>query len=309
MADFTAALQHAQSFAAHGYAQNTRQAYASDWRQFTSWCHDHQRRSLPATAETILGYIGALADRVSVATIDRRLCGIAFYHRQARQPDPTDDPEVAVVLRGLRRKNGTAPAVKAPIATVLLRELVIACGDSYRGKQERAVLLLGFAGAFRRSELVALTVADVTLVPEGMLVRVRRSKTDQEGAGLVKGIPRGTHPETCPVQAVQGWLKASGIRAGLIFRALDARGNRTRRPMPAYQVGRIVQRAVRKHGLDATAYGGHSLRSGLVTAAAQAGVAERVIMQQTGHTDVRSMRRYIREASVLRENAAAQVGL
>lgn len=309
MADFTAALKHAQSFAAHGYAQNTRQAYASDWRQFTAWCHDHQRRTIPATAETILGYIGALADQVSVATIDRRLCGIAFYHRQARQPDPTDDPEVAVVLRDLRRKKGTAPGAKAPITTALLLDLVTTCGDSYRGKQERAVLLLGFAGAFWRSELVALTVADVTFVPEGMLVRVRRSKTDQEGAGLCKGIPLGTHSETCPVLALREWLKVAGIRGGFLFRAVDSHGNRTRRPMSAYQVGRMVQRAVRARGLDATAYGGHSLRAGLVTAAAQAGVAERIIMQQTGHTDVRSLRRYIREGSVFRENAAAQVGL
>jgi integrase len=203
MADFTTALKHAQSYAAHGYTRNTRQAYASDWHLFTAWCAEQQRRPLPATAETILGYIGALADTLSVATIDRRLCGIAFYHRQARQPDPTDDAEVAVVLRGLRRKNGTAPSVKAPITLTLLRQLVAACGNTYRGKQERAVLLLGFAGAFRRSELVALTVEDLTFVEEGLVVRVRRSKTDQEGAGMLKAIPKGTQAETCPVVAVQ----------------------------------------------------------------------------------------------------------
>jgi len=202
-----------------------------------------------------------------------------------------------------------APVVKAPICVTLLRELVAGCGDTYRGTQERALLLLGFAGAFRRSELVALTVEDLAFVEEGLVVCVRRSKTDQEGAGMLKGIPKGTHPDTCAVAALQAWLYTAKVRSGRIFRALDSHGNKTNRPMPAYTVGRIIQRLVRQLGLDPTQYGGHSLRAGLVTAAAQAGVAERVIMQQTGHADVQSMRRYIRNASLFRENAAAQVGV
>lgn len=120
MAEFTEALKVAQAFTAFSYARNTRQAYTSDWRLFSNWCSKHQRRELPATAETILGYIGTLASQVSVATIDRRMRGIAFAHRQARQPDPTIDPEVRTVLRGLRRKKGTAPAGKAPMSVALL---------------------------------------------------------------------------------------------------------------------------------------------------------------------------------------------
>jgi integrase len=309
LTDFTNALTDAQAYTTSSYAQHTHQAYASDWHQFTTWCQTHQRRSLPATPETILGYIGTLADRVRVATIDRRLCGIAFYHRQARQPNPTDDPEVATVLRGLRRKKGIAPTGKAPMTITLLRTLVAACDDTYRGTQERAIFLLGFAGAFRRSELVALTIHDLTFVPEGLIVRIRRSKSDQEGMGTSKGIPCGTHPATCPVRAVRTWLNTAGIRSGRLFRAFTAHGQQTTRPLPAYAVGRMVQRAVRQQGLDATHYGGHSLRAGFVTAAAHAGVAERLIMQQTGHTDVRTLRRYIRDSSLFRENAAAQIGL
>lgn len=309
MADFTTALKAAQAYAAFSYARNTRQAYTSDWRLFSTWCGEHQRRELPATAETILGYIGTLATQVSVATLDRRLRGIAFAHRQARQPDPTADPEVRTVLRGLRRRQGTAPAGKAPITLELLRALVAGCGESYRGVQERAILLLGFAGAFRRSELVALQVDDLSFVPDGLVVRVRRSKTDQEGAGTYKGIPYGQHPETCPVQAVQTWLKLARFRSGRLFRAVDSHGNRTNRPLPAYAVGRMVQRLIRKQGLDAKRYAGHSLRAGFVTAAAQVGVAERLIMRQTGHADVRTVRRYIRDGSLFRENAARQVGL
>ncbi|MDZ4721954.1 MAG: site-specific integrase [Roseiflexaceae bacterium] len=309
MTDFTTALTDAQAYTAYSYAQNTRQAYASDWHRFTIWCATHQRRALPATPETILGYIGTLVDQVQVATIDRRLCGIAFYHRQARQPDPTDDPEVATVLRGIRRKQGTAPIGKVPITVDLLRTLVAACGENYRGIQERALLLLGFAGAFRRSELVAVRVDDLTFVPEGLIVRVRRSKTDQIGLGTAKGIPYGANLATCPVRAVRAWLKIAGLRSGQVFRALTPHGHATSRPLPAYAVGRIIQRAIRHQGLDATRYGGHSLRAGFVTAAARAGVAERLIMEQTGHTDVRTLRRYIRDGALFRENAAAQIGL
>lgn len=170
-------------------------------------------------------------------------------------------------------------------------------------------MLLGFAGAFRRGELVALTLADVQRVPEGLIVTVRRSKTDQEGVGLLKGIPRGAQAETCAVRALERWLEAAKIEEGLVFRAVNRHNRLQDQGLPTYAVARIVQRAVRALELDPKQYGGHSLRAGLVTAAARAGVAERVIMQQTGHRDVRTLRRYIREGSLFRENAAAQVGL
>jgi len=263
--DFTTALTDAQAYTAYSYATNTRDAYASDWQQFTTWCAQHQRRALPATPETILGYIGTLATQVRVTTLDRRLCGIAFHHRQARQPDPTADPEVATMLRGVRRKHGSPSLGKAPITVDMLRAMVLACGTSSRGTQERAVFLLGFAGAFRRSELVALRVDDLTVVPEGLIVRVRRSKNDQEGHGFAKGIPHGTEHATCAVWAVRMWLTTAGIRSGHLFRAFTPHGQHTRRPLPAYAVGRMVQRAVQRQGLDSTRYGGHSLRAGFVS--------------------------------------------
>ena len=125
---------------------------------------------------------------------------------------------------------------------------------------------------------------------------------------MQKAIPFGREAATCAVRAVQAWVKRAGIRSGHVFRALSPHGARTNRPLPAYAVGRILKRAIAAQGLDPSAYGSHSLRAGLVTAAAQAGVAERIIMQQTGHTDVRTLRRYIRESSLFRENAAAQLG-
>jgi integrase len=182
-------------------------------------------------------------------------------------------------------------------------------GQSLRDQQRRALLLLGFARAFRRSELVALTLKDLAFVEEGLVVTLRRSKTDQEGAGLCKGIPRGEHLATCPVQALKAWLAATAIREGLVFRALDPHGRPLQRALPSYAVARLIKRLVAQVGLDPKAFGGHSLRAGLVTAAAQAGVGERIIMLQTGHSDLRSVRRSNRDGSLFRENAAAQVGL
>lgn len=309
MSDFAAALEEAKQFAAHSYAQNTRNAYASDWKLFGAWCATEQRRPLPATPETILGYIVALAKNRTAATIDRRLCGIAFYHKQARLPDPTADPEVLVTMRGLRRVKGTAPAAKAALSTIQLSQIVALLADDLRGRRARALLLLGFAGALRRSELVAFQMDDLVWVPEGVVVTIRRSKTDQEGTGMCKGIPLGEHEATCPVRALRAWLDVAAITEGWVFRGFDTHGRLRSKPLPAYEVGRTVHWAVKQLGLTAEHYGGHSLRAGLVTEAAKAGVSERVIMQQTGHSDVRTLRRYIRDGSLFRENAAAQVGL
>lgn len=240
MADLDATLAQARAYGAHSYSANTHAAYASDWKLFSAWCTTQQRRPLPATAETILCYVVSLAETLSIATIDRRLRGIAFHHRQARAADPTDDPEVIVTLRGLRRTKGVAPQPKVPLTVELLRQIVTALPNDRRGIQSRAVLLLGFAGAFRRSELVALQIADLAWVDEGLIVIVRRSKTDQEGEGYAKGIPYGADRATCPVHAVRRWLTAARITSGPVFRALTPRGGLQTRPMPAYMVARIL---------------------------------------------------------------------
>lgn len=309
MPDLDATLAQARAYAAHSYSANTHAAYASDWKLFSAWCTAQQRRPLPATAETILCYVVSLAETLSMATIDRRLRGIAFHHRQARAADPTDDPEVVVTLRGLRRTKGVAPQPKAPLTVEQLREIVTTLPNDRRGIQSRALLLLGFAGAFRRSELVALQIADLAWVDEGLIVTVRRSKTDQEGEGYAKGIPYGADRVTCPVHAVRRWFTVARFASGPVFRAFTSRGQVLARPMPAYTVARILQQGAKAIGLDPKEYGGHSLRAGLVTAAAKAGVSERVLMAQTGHRDVRTLRRYIRDASLFAENAAAHVGL
>jgi len=178
-----------------------------------------------------------------------------------------------------------------------------------RGDRDRALLLVGFAAALRRSELVALDVNDVVARPEGLVVNIRRSKTDQEGAGRKVGVPYGSHPQTCPVRAVEAWRQAGRIDEGALFLSFDRRGRQTQQRLHPSAVPRIVPRALAATGADPEPYSAHSLRAGLATAAAEAGVSERAIMAQTGHRGVVVARGYIREGSLFRENAAAQIGL
>jgi integrase len=177
------------------------------------------------------------------------------------------------------------------------------------GLRDRALLLIGFSGAFRRSELVALDVSDVAFNREGLVVTIRRSKTDQESAGRKIGIPYGSNPATCPIRSLQDWLERSGIHEGPLFRPINRHGRMASVRLSGGAVAEIVKRYVEAVGLDATTFAGHSLRSGLATSAAMAGASERAIMAQTGHRSVNTVRRYIRDGSLFRENAVAVVGL
>ena len=187
--------------------------------------------------------------------------------------------------------------------------MVFTLPDDLSRQRDRALLVIGFAGAFRRSELVQLTIADIQMVEQGLIVTLRRSKTYQEGAHIIKGLPLGTHSETCPKRVLQAWLDSAANTSGPLFRSIDRWGNVGTSALSSLEVARAVKRGLAALNLDAAAYSGHSLRAGLVTAAAIAGVNKRTIMQQTGHKNVAVLRRYIREGSLFRENAAAVVGL
>ena len=175
--------------------------------------------------------------------------------------------------------------------------------------RDRALLLLGFAGGFRRSELVALDADDVTEMDDGLRVRIRRSKTDPEGQGREVGVPYGQHPESCPIRALRGWQTVAAVDSGPLFRAVDRHDQVHAARLSDRGVARVVQRAAQPAGLDPSRYAGHSLRAGLATAAAQGGAPERAIMAQTGHRSLTMVRRYIRSGSLFTENAAAYVGL
>jgi site-specific recombinase XerD len=299
---------------AHDYLQqatapNTRRAYAADWRTFTAWCAQHQLAALPATPETVALYLVDHAGVRKASTLQRALVAIAHAHRAADLEPPTTHVVVRTTWRGIRRAHGTAQQGKAPTVVPMLRAMVSTCGGDLRGQRDRALLLLGFAGAFRRSELVALDVADVDFTPSGLVVQLQRSKTDQEGEGRRVGIPPGQHEPTCPLRALGDWLAAAQLEDGPLFRPVDRGGHVGAARLSDKAVARIVKAHATAAGYDAAAYAGHSLRAGLATSAAAAGVEERVVAQQTGHRSMTVLRRYIREGELFRANAAAAVGL
>jgi integrase len=209
----------------------------------------------------------------------------------------------------MRRTLGTFQRQVHAITVLELRTMLDGLGTGPAGCRDRALLLLGFAGALRRSELVGLDVADVTEGTDGLIVRLRRAKTDQEGAGRTVGVPYGSKQATCPVHAWRVWLEVSGITEGAAFRPVDRHGHIAPTRLSAPSVALVLKRHAARAGLDPDEVSGHSLRAGLATSAAAAGVPERVIAEQTGHKGTAMLRRYIREGSLFRENAASAVGL
>ncbi len=299
----------ARRYVASAKAPATLRAYRSDWAHFTTWCDLHGRSALPAEPETVALYLSDLARVAKPATLQRRLSSISQAHQAAGHPTPTVDPVVRAVHAGIRRTQGTAPIVKAPAVTAELRAMVTHLPGDLRGVRDRAMLLVGFAAALRRSELVALDVADVAETAEGLVVTLRRSKTDPEGAGRRIGVPYGSHPATCPVRALRAWTETAGVVNGPLFVTIDRAGRLGTARASDRAVARAVQRAAQAAGLDPARYAGHSLRAGLATSAAAAGASERSIMNQTSHKSLPMVRRYIRDGSLFSDNAAATVGL
>ncbi len=299
----------AHKYAEQSRADNTKRAYQSDWRKFEQWCIGYSVQALPASVETVALYLTEQAQTCKTSTLQRYLVSISQAHKLNSYAPPTQDERVRTILKGIKRTKGTAQQAKAPVVTSTLRTLIDALPDTLVGLRDRALLLVGFAAALRRSELVSLDVEDVQFAREGLVITLRKSKTDQEQQGRKIGVPYGSHPVTCPVRALQEWLEQSQITSGALFRAVNKHQQVQSKRLTDQSVALVVKRAAQGAELDASQFSGHSLRAGLATAAAQAGVSERAIMQQTGHHSVMLVRRYIREGSLFNENAAASVGL
>jgi integrase len=285
----------AGEYLAKSKAENTKKAYASDWEDFGHWCKRFNRNVLPATPETVAFYLVDCSARLKTSTLQRRLATIAEAHKTAGLESPTRHAQVRLVWAGIRRELGSAQTRKKPLLTRHLRTMLAELPDSLLGIRDRAVLLLGFAGAMRRSEVVGLDVADLAITDEGLVVLIRRSKTDQVGVGRKIGIPFGILPETCPVKAIQAWLDASKIEDGPLFRRVDRHGFLSDHRLCSRAVADIVKRTLVSCGKSSCSYSGHSLRAGLITQAAMAGVSERAIQDQSGHKSLLVLRRYIRD--------------
>lgn len=303
-------LAETQGYIRRAKAPNTVKAYRSDWASFEAFCQGREVAPLPASPATVAAYLAEAARRLKANTIDRHLTAISQAHQLAGVPNPIDDKFVRTVMAGIRRVKGTAQKAKDPLSPELLRKMFAAAPADLRAVRDRALLLVGFAGAFRRSELVALRYEDVQFSSEGLVVTIPKSKTDQEGEGQTIGIPYGSHPESCPVRALAAWLERSNITYGFLFTGIGRWGGEvTGKPLCDHQLAKIIKRLASCAGLDPACFSGHSLRSGLATCAAEGGATERAIMDQTRHRSLKQVRKYIRRGSLFKDNAAARSGL
>jgi site-specific recombinase XerD len=302
-------LDQAREYIRASKAENTLRGYRADWRAFCQWCEGERIAPLPAAPETVAAYIAGCAGRLKVGSIQRRLNAIAEAHKATGLDSPTHAAMVGNTMKGIRRALGTAQSRKTAMLTDEIRTMMDVAGDGTMGARDRALILLGFAGAFRRSELVGLDVEDCAFSRDGLTVTLRRSKTDQDGMGRKVGIPYGSNPETCPVRTIQAWIEAAATSSGPLFRSINRHGQVQPGRLSGIDVARIVKKLADRAGLEAAKYAGHSLRAGHATSAAIAGASERSIMNQTGHRSVQMVRRYIRDGSLFRENSAGKLGL
>jgi site-specific recombinase XerD len=297
-----------EAYVRQARSENTRRAYTTDVRDFEAWSRERGLSPFAAQPGHIADYIAHLADcGRKVATIERRLAALSKAFQAAGGENPVRSSIVKETFAGIRREKGAAQAQKAPLLAVHVRAMVEALPDSIKGLRDRAMILLGFAGAFRRSELVGLDVEDLLEDEKGLQIRLRHSKTDQDGRGRVIGVLWAHSPSLCPMRALTRWLDEAGIETGPVFRPLTKAGTVRERRLSDHAVAVVVKEAARRAGLDPSRYSGHSLRAGHVTQARLNGASAESLMRQSGHRSVAMLTRYIRVADVFRDNSSARL--
>lgn len=285
----------------HSLSGASKRAYKSDLQDFEAW-----GGTIPATPVIVASYLATLAATHKPATIRRRLSSLAKAHRAKGFVDPTKDEIVKSVLRGIRRSVGTAQHQAKPLLKEDLFAVLECMDDRPKDLRDKALLLVGFAGAFRRSELVGLNVEDIDHVRQGIVVTLRRSKTDQEGSGRKIGIPFG-RTRWCPVRHLDEWLDHAKIETGPIFRRVTRHGHIAPERLSSEAVSSVVKQRAKAAGFDPDAYSGHSLRAGLATSAVIAGVSTLSIRRTTGHASDAMLSRYVRVGDMFTDNAASAV--
>ncbi len=277
-------------------AENTRRAYQSHLNDFREFCAERGYGAVPATPAAVVDYLTFLADiGAAMSTIQVKASAISYAHRIARLDNPLKAVEVQETLHGIRRTIGMFQKGKAPLTLAQLQQLLNALPEGLRGVRDKAILLCGFGGAFRRSELVALSISDIKFEQKQATVRLRQSKTDQEGHGMTKVLPVLDDKALCPVTALRQWLRAASITEGVVFRPIDRHGHVANRIMNAQEIARLVKKYAVLAGLDSGQLAGHSLRAGFVTEAANRSQPLWKIKQQTGHKSDAIVQRYIRD--------------
>ena len=276
-------------------AENTLRAYQSDFKDFTAFCAKNGFSSIPTQPKIIALYITHLSKSSKFSTLKRRIASISVIHKLKGHYLDTKHPIIMENLHGIKRTLGSRQKAKKPILINDLK-LIIKAIDKEKIR-DKALILVGFAGGFRRSELVNINNEDIEFVPEGVKILIKRSKTDQSGEGSVKAIPYFDNQEFCPVITLKDYIKNNFTKdyKGKVFKISDK------------SVALIIKRYANKAGLDSSRYAGHSLRSGFATTAAEFGAEERNIMAMTGHKTTQMVRRYIQEANLFKNNALNKI--
>ena len=295
-------------------SDNTLRAYKSDFKDFGLFCAKNGFKLLPSEPKVISLYLTHLSTKdIKMSTLKRRLVSIGVIHKLKGHYLDTKHPSIIENIMGIKRRKGSSQKGKKPILISNLKILIKAIdkqkNDEIKKLRDRTIILIGFSGGFRRNEIVSLNHDDLEFMPEGLKITLRRSKTDQYGEGLLKGLPYFNNPEYCPVLSIKKWLDFSKINTGPLFRRFNKGSKLSEKRLTDQTVALLIKRYLELAGIDSRNFSGHSLRSGFATSAAESGAEERSIMAMTGHKSTEMVRRYIKEANLFKINALNKIKL
>jgi len=293
-------------------ASNTVRAYKSDFNDFGLFCAQNGFKSLPSEPKIVSLYLTQLSTKnVKMSTIRRRLVSIGVIHKLKGHYLDTKHPLIVENLMGIKRRKGSIQKGKKPLLINNLKKIINVIDDKIKKEikrlRDRSIILIGFSGGFRRNEIVSLDYDDLDFVDEGLKINLKRSKNDQFGEGLLKGLPYSSNSYYCPVVSIKNWLNISKITSGPLFRRFSKGSNLTENRLTDQTVALLIKQYLDLAGIESKNYSGHSLRSGFATSAAEAGAEERTIMTMTGHKSTEMVRRYIKEANLFKNNALNKI--
>lgn len=301
--------KRSKDFQQNSRSDATKSAYRNDWQSFSKWCTEHNLDFLPCEPSTVRRYITNLAEiGRATSTISRSMTSIRQAHQTMGFTSPTAHPDVIETWKGIKREIGTRKRRAKPLMLTDLKKVVDSTRPTMIGRRDVALILIGWAGALRRSELVALNREDLEFVTEGMIITISKSKTDQEREGYRIGIPLARDEKYCPTKRVQQWMTLAKIESGPIFFKIGMGGKKfhclveNRKSLSPRMINLIIQRRMKRAGLDIVGYSGHSLRAGFVTSAAKAETPEALIQLHTRHKTSKVLREYIRDGSLFNSN-------
>ena len=292
-------------------ANNTLRAYKSDFKDFGVFCAKHGFNSMPTEPKIVSLYLTYLSPNSKISTLRRRLVSIGVVHKLKGHYLDTKHPVIIENLMGIKRKKGSIQKGKKPLLINHLKQIINVIDEKKIEKikklRNRTLILIGFGGGFRRTELISIDYEDLDFVEEGVKITLRRSKTDQFGEGLIKGLPYFSNEKYCPVTSLKNWINLSKIKTGPVFRRFAKGSTLTANRLTDQSVVLIIKDCLKLAGIENHNFSGHSLRSGFATVAAESGADERSIMAMTGHKTTQMVRRYIKEANIFKNNALNKI--